>query len=208
MRNQHWLGVVGRTLWTALILSSFVLEAAMGAEPLEEVAKTHARIDWHQIGAPLGRLLLIRKGASTCAVRFSEFHRGNNAKSPTVFNSGHESHHAEYDWYWQADGSGDFRRPNVQSGHGKLIQKPLQGIGRIAFQTGRVYVRCGPFKLLWHYPVSVSFDDKGGCENDITELAPTKWKETREVDIGDSSIRWYRCDEDRKSLLIPLDALR
>jgi hypothetical protein len=207
MWNQHWLRFPCLTLSVLLILLSSAEGTAIARTPREKLALTHAKIDWHQVSAPFGRFLLIRKGSSTCAVRFTEFHRGNNSKPPTLFSSGDESHHAEYDWYWQADGSGDFRKQNVQSGHAKLIQKPLLGIGSFAFQTGIVHVRCGPFKLLWHYPVAVSFDVRGECSDERTELAPTVWKNIVDITGDDSRTRWYRCDETRESLLIPLDEL-
>jgi hypothetical protein len=207
MRNQHWLSLLGQTLSMLLILLSLAMGTAMAGVATEKRTRTHARVDWHQVGAPFGRFLLIRKGTSTCAVRFTEFHRGNNAKPPTLFSSGDESHHAEYDWYWQADGSGDFRKPNVQSGHAKLIQKPLLGIGSFAFQTGKVHVRCGPFKLLWHYPVAVSFDVRGECSDQRTELAPTALKNIGDITGNNPDTRWYKCDQTRKSLLIPLDEL-
>src|SRR5512139_286156 len=122
MWNRRWLSFLGQALSVLLIPLSFATGTTAAGVSSEKLARTHARIDWHQVGAPVGRFLLIRKGSSTCAVRFTEFHRGNNAKPPTLFSSGDESHHAEYDWYWQADGSSDFRKPNVQSGHAKLIQ--------------------------------------------------------------------------------------
>ncbi|HAA03600.1 MAG TPA: hypothetical protein DCE18_09540 [Syntrophobacteraceae bacterium] len=192
---------------TGFLLGWFPPGTAWALESKEEVVLNHAKIEGHQVGAPFGRFLLIRNGSNACAIRFAEFHRGYNAQTPTFFNSGDETHHAEYRWYWQMDGSGNFTNSNTRSGNNKLIQKPLLGIGRFAFQTGRIHVRCGPFTLLWQYPVSLSFDAKGGCSDHGTEMAPTRWKEVTEIDIHDAQLSWYRCDEHRHRLLIPLDAL-
>ncbi len=198
----------GRQILTILLVLLFMVAGtAVAVESPEKTALTHARIDWYQVAAPFGRFLLIRKGTNTCAIRFSEFHPGNNAKPPTLFCSGDESHHAEYDWYWQADGSGDFSKSNVRSGHNKLIQRPLHGIGRFAFQTGTVHVRCGPFRLLWQYPMSVSFDAKGGCGDGETDLAPTRWQTLADISIKDSRLKWYKCDPHRRTLLISVDDL-
>ena len=185
-------------------------QTIVGADPLDdkvERLRIHARIDWHQASAPLGRILLIRNANDICAVRFTEFHRGHDAKPPTVFNSGAESLYAEYDWYCQVDGSGDFKKENITRGHGKLVERPLRGIGRLAFQAGKVKVKCGPFKLFWFYPTSISFSSSPSCDDSHVELAPTKWKEIEEVVASDSKLKWYRCDEHRESIYIPIDEL-
>lgn len=207
MHKRSWFWILGLTLSTVLLPCWSPLGTVVAMEFNEKVALSYARIEGHQVGAPFGRFLLIRNGSNACAIRFAEFHRGYNAKAPTFFNSGDESHHAEYGWYWQSDGSGDFIKPNVRSGSRKLIQEPLLGIGRFAFQTGKIHVRCGPFKLLWRYPVSISFDSEGGCTDRDIELAPTPWGEATEIDIHDGRLKWYRCDEHRHSTLVPLDKL-
>ena len=99
--------------------------------------KTQAMITWLDAGAPLGKFLLIRKEKDICAVRFTDAHRGHDAKPQTIFNSGGESFYAECEWFYQGDGSDDFSRNNVKRGHEKLVEKPLRGIGRLAFRPAR-----------------------------------------------------------------------
>ena len=140
------------------------------------------------------------------AVRFTKAQRGHDAKPGTTFNSGEESFSAEYDWYFQGDGSGDFTQSGVLSGHEQLARKPLKGIGRFAFQTGQIYVKCGPFKLRWMFPTRVAFYSTGVTPGDYgIELAPTKWAEIKEVDVLDPRLKWYRYDANRKSVEIPLN---
>ena len=170
--------------------------------------RDYAAITWDDAGAPLGRFLLIRKDKRVCAVRFTKAQRGHDAKPATTFNSGEESFSAEYDWYFQEDGSGDFTQPGVLSGHEQLAMKPLKGIGRLAFQTGQIYVECGAFdKLFWRYPTWVTFYGKSSRGDYGIELAPTKWTEIQEVNVHDPRLKWYRYDENRESVDIPLDNL-
>lgn len=169
--------------------------------------KTNIRIDWRGVVAPINRFLLIRKDAEVCAVRFTEFHRGHDAKPATLFNSGEETFYAEYDWYCQADGSQDLTKSNIQSGHKKLVRKPLRGIGRLAFQTGEINVRCGSFSLYWSYPTAVAFYGVPKQADYGIELSPTKWKEIKEVKALDPNIKWYRLDEKRQLFYISINDL-
>jgi hypothetical protein len=161
------------------------------------------------VSAPLDHFLLIRKDKDICAVRFTEFHRGHDAKPGTIFNSGEETLYAEYDWYYQGDGSGDFTKPRLKSGHRKLVRKPLIGIGRLAFQTGTINVKCGPFELGWIYPNHVAFFKRKEYLVHGVELAPSKEQEISEVRVNDPCHKWYQYDEkeERKRFSIPLDEL-
>ena len=175
---------------------------------LEQSANENATVTYMNASAPIGRLLLIRNGKDCCAVRFTEFHRGHDAKPSTIFNSGDETLYAEYDWYFQGDGSGDFTKSNVKSGHEKLKRGPMVGIGRFSFQIGTTAISCGPFSLSWIYPNNVGFHLSNTKEDDIgNELAPTKWKDLHEIDIREPRVRWYRFDEKRKDIIIPVDHL-
>lgn len=180
-------------------------KAAAAAKRAQEAAL----ITYHNASAPLGRFLLIRNGKDACAVRFTGFHRGHDAKPPTIFNSGEESLYAEYDWFYQGDGSGDFSKPNLKSGHSKLAEKPLLGIGRFSMRfTGSTVVVCGPLKLAWIYPIQVGFHLSNSKKDDVgNELAPTRWKEISEVDSDNPHLNWYRFDENRDFVVIPLDEL-
>lgn len=175
---------------------------------IELLIQTNATIAYGSISSPFGCFLLARNGRNVCAIRFTEFHRGHDAKPPSVFNSGDEALYAEYDWYYQGDGSGDFTKANVESGHEKLKRGSMVGIGRFSFQLGATAVKCGPFNLAWGYPNGIGFNLTYRKEDDVgNELAPTKWKEIFEVNSHDARLKWYRFDEKRKNTYIPKDEL-
>lgn len=194
-----------------VLVSVFIISISCEKTPMAQNLdasneRDSAAITWDDAGAPLGRFLLIRKDKRVCAVRFTKAQRGHDAKPGTTFNSGEESFSAEYDWYFQGDGSGDFTQSGVLSGHEQLARKPLKGIGRFAFQTGQIYVKCGPFKLRWMFPTRVAFYSTGVTPGDYgIELAPTKWAEIKEVDVLDPRLKWYRYDANRKPVEIPLN---
>lgn len=140
----------------------------------EQSSRKMATLTYMNASAPLGRFLLVRKGRDVCALRFTEFHRGHDAKPPSLFHSGEETLYAEYDWFYQGDGSGDFTKADVESGHRKLVRKPLVGlIHPFVFQTGTVEVRCGPFVLSWLYPNNVGFRSWSQKRDESVDLAPT-----------------------------------
>ncbi len=173
----------------------------------ERESRSYASVTYMNASAPLGRILLIRKGKDVCGVRFTEFHRGRDAKPPTIFHSGEETQYAEYDWYYQGDGSGDFKKPDVKAGHEVLVKKPLVGVGRLAFQTGNIRIRCGPFVLGWIYPNHVAFSGGSQGRDEGIELSPTNWRDTSEVNLQDQRIRWYVYDEKRQDTLIPVEEI-
>ena len=164
--------------------------------------RNSAIVAWSLAAAPVGKFLLIRKGSATCAVRFTSFHAGHDARPPTVFNSGEEHLYAEYDWYYQGDGSGDFTKPDIRKGHNKLARNPTIGIGRMAFQTGNTSVSCGPIELNWLYPDLIQMFSGTIMGDYGFELCPTKWDSISDVRSNDSALKCYRYDENRSPLVV------
>jgi len=180
------------------------LGIATAADIDESKLKTHALVTWDDAGAPLGNFLLIRKDASVCAIRFTEYHRGHDAKAPTVFSSGEESFDATYDCFCQGERGGGLGNSTT----GKVTKRASWGIGRFAFQSGETNVKCGSFKLPWMYPTRVSFHIEGTKLGDHgIELAPTRWTEIKEVNANDARLRWFRYDEKRAVTYIRSEAL-
>lgn len=175
-------------------------------QEIEEL-KTHARVDWGQVTAPIGRLLLAKKGNHMCAIRFTKFQRGHDTSEATVFHSRDETLYANYQWFCQVDGSGDLKKRNITTGSGKLIRKPLKGVGRLAFQTGNETIKCGPFRLFWSFPTFVSFSYTPRCSNSGIRLSPTKWVSIEEINTSLSTLKWYHCDEQRKTIYVPIEEL-
>jgi hypothetical protein len=116
---------------------------------------------------------------------------------------------ANYESYYQGDGSGDFSKNNVQFKKDTLTHpKPKWSIfGHLIFNGNREIV-CGPIKLFWsgrgavyHFRLQQPQGDHG------IELAPTPWSNVSEVNVFDPRITWYRYDEKRKRVNIPIDQL-
>ncbi len=83
---------------------------------------------------PQGMFLLVRKGSELGAIRFTSIERSAEGTGK-----------ASYESYFQGDGSGSFRAPNVRKQAGEIDVKPLKGFHPFAFQTGKTRIRIGQF---------------------------------------------------------------
>jgi hypothetical protein len=151
------------------------------------------------IGVPLGRIILIRKGAEYGAVKFTDFWFGKTV------------HHwyGKYESYYQGDGTGDFSKKNVLSRKGDVSTLPPIGWGGLHCTLDNPNLRCGPFKLAWSPKSTVYFFyfGQGGQRDYGIELAPTKWAVISQVNVFDPRLEWYRYDEMRLHWNIPIDQL-
>lgn len=180
-----------------------VLGVGQAADIDETKLKTHALVTWYDVGAPAGKLLLIRKDANVCAIKFTEYHRANDAKSSTFFRSGDETRDAKYECSCQSEKGDGFGDPTLR----EVSTRSSWGIGRFAFFSGQRSVRCGQFRLPWMYPTRVSFHLDGAegakLRDHGIELAPTRWTAISEVNVRDPRLHWFRYDESRKVTYIP-----
>lgn len=150
------------------------------------------------IEMPPGRILLVRKDSEYCAIKFIDFWSGETE----------EAFYARYETYHQGDGSGDFTKKNVRLETKKLSASKLYGIGRFSFRFGESDIRCGHFRLFWFGKGSVFFYSSSQDAGDYgVELAPTKWSDISEVNVFDPRLKWYRYDESRQRVNIPIDRL-
>jgi hypothetical protein len=117
-------------------------DVSFSTSDIEPSRIEYARVDWHQVSAPFGKFLLMRGAEGVCAVRFTDYHLGHDAKAPTMFNSGEETASAEYEWHFVAAGTGWFSSANVTHGKSRVSSGPLKGIGRLAFQSKNPILRC------------------------------------------------------------------
>ncbi len=150
------------------------------------------------VRVPLGRISLVRKNKEYCAVKFTGFWTGKTE----------EDWYATYESYYQGDKTGDFSNRNVQFRKEKLSSPQPRGIGRFAFSFGNRDVLCGSVKLEWTGKGWLYFYGSNQKEGDYgVELAPTKWTDISQVNIRDPRLRWYRYDQERKRVNIPIDQL-
>lgn len=149
---------------------------------------------------PLGRILLVRKDADYCVVKFNKFWTGKTE----------DDIYAIYESYYQDDKTGDFSNDNVKYRKDKLISP--KGIWipfwhTIAFGSKKE-IECGPIRLWWTGKGSVYFFKRYQPEGDYgIELAPTKWTDISQVNVFDPIVKWYKYDEQRERVNIPIDQL-
>lgn len=181
----------------------------------------------HYIGVeiPLNRIILIRKENQYCALKFNhawivmDEERLNVLdkdikKGGIIAESARESaqkKYATYESYYMNGGTLHFADENIQKKEGTASLLPLRGPFRpFIYQPGNGCVECGQFELLWFYKTTVSFIPLGKSSNmqDYgVELAPTPWTDIKQVNLKDPRIKWYRYDETRKRVFIPIDKL-
>jgi hypothetical protein len=77
----------------------------------------------------------------------------------------------------------------------------------MAFTRGSPIVKCGSIEPLWSYPGTVTFFEGDERRDYGIELAPTNWREPREIDLAHPDLRWYRFDDKRQPILIPWEQL-
>ncbi len=180
-------------------------------------------IDRGGIEIPLGRMLLIRKDAHYCVLKFqnnwTEIDEEQKRKFEPYVARGiidaesakdaYERKYSAYVVYYREDGSTDFSKNNVVKREHVASWLPLKGPFRpFIYQPGDAYVICGSFKLVWIYKAGVSFIPTGKGLGDYgIELAPTPWTDIKEVNVFDPRIKWYRYNENRKRVNIPIDKL-
>ncbi|WP_337288532.1 hypothetical protein [Candidatus Methylomirabilis sp.] len=186
----------------AVLLSEGI---AMGSANESQRSKANdVHIGPNAIGMPLGRVLLIRKGENYCAVRFTR-----NWTGKTDYEQ-----HAEYESCYQGNKTGNFRRANVKYRKEEVYyKKPSFSIfGHPISMSDKRDIRCGPIELWWSAGPELTFvyfnrhDQKQGDYYGI-ELAPTKWGDIAEVNAFDPRLTWYRYDDNRQRVNIPIDRL-
>jgi hypothetical protein len=147
---------------------------------------------------PLGKILLVRRDSEYCAIKFTKFWTGKTEDD--LF--------AKYESYYQGDKTGNFTNKNVKLKKEELSFPKPRGIGRLAFSFGNMNIECGTVKLLWTGQGAVHFYREGQHQGDYgIELAPTPWTDISQVNVRDPRIKWYRYDEKRKRVNIPLEHL-
>jgi len=167
-----------------------------------------AHIGQTAIVMPLGYLLLVRQDAEYCAINFTKAWSENTSEVGSMFVASGSDEYAIYNSWYQGDKSGDFSNKNVEFKTGKLSLSKPRGIGRLAFSSGNKEIKCGSIKLLWSGNGSIHFYSKGQEQGDYgIELAPTPWTDITKVNVFDPRIKWYRYDENRKRINIPIDKL-
>lgn len=197
----------------------------ISAEQYEMKPETAVVIYFSGVEMPLNTILLIHKDNQYCAVKFirawdevdketlgrfdSEIRQGgitgDSAREASMKT------YATYESYYKKDGASIIADGSFRKEERTASLLPLRGPFRpFIYQPGNGCIECGPIKLLWEYKTFVSFVPlgKGSSGRDYGyELAPTPWTDIKDVNVRDHRIRWYRYDEKRKKMFIPIDKL-
>jgi hypothetical protein len=162
------------------------------------------------IGMPLGFILLVKRHAEYCAIRFTKF-------EPVILDGNKTAKHesrAWYESYYQGDGSGDFSAPTVKRNQDELIFTKGKGVGRMSFSFGsKTSIRCGPLEFSWSSAGTVYYHVPGGSNHPETILkrnitfAPTPWTSIAEINTADPRLVWYGYDESRPRISVSIGKL-
>lgn len=210
---RHLNQFVGTTVIAFLLFGSCGIYADLTdewIEKAEELSETHAIVNFGYVGTPLGKILLVKNGNDICALRIVGFHRKKNStQKQTLFYSGGDEYHVEYEWYYPIDGVAGFdSQKKMYSGHGHLYRKPTYGIGRFVLPSLHAPIfECGEITgIAWHYPAYVPMYSGSNRNNSIL-LAPTGWEKISEVNMNDDKLVWYGYDDSRDTIYIPISDL-
>jgi hypothetical protein len=212
------------TLMTLCMMAmGFWQDAFAGMDGHLKPKEDEVAIHFSGVEIPLNRLLLIRKNSHYCALKFTrcwietdeerakdyEAKMDLGGETANRLKEASQRKYAMYVAFDQGDGSEAFSSRNVRLSKGTASWLPLQGPFRpFIHQPGEAYVKCGPFKLGWEYCTFVSFVPAGKSLGDSGfELAPTPWTSIEEVNAKDPRVKWYRYDEKRNRIFIPIDRL-
>jgi len=155
-------------------------------------------IGQNAVFVPLNRFILVRSKSVYGAVKFTGAWSTKNGKGK----------YANYESYYQDDGTGDFKNDNAVYRIDELSDPELIGIGRFALNLGHTDIECGKFRLQWTGAGFIYFYGTGERQADCgVELAPTIWTDVSQINVFDKWIKWYNYDENRHRRIIPIDSL-
>jgi len=157
---------------------------------------------------PLEKFLLVRKGNNYCAIKFTKFWITNTSEVSTLFVAAGSDKYAMYESYYPRDKANDFSKKNMVVNKAKLSFPKPRGIGRLSFSFGQREVQCNTITLEWFGKSGLYFHGENQKASDYgIELAPTIWTDISQVNFFDQRITWYKYDEKRKRVNIPIDHL-
>jgi hypothetical protein len=133
----------------------------------------------------LGCFVLVKSRKLALAVRFLEH--------TPVGHSGSDYNGATYEWFLQADGSGDFTRDNLASGKGEVRGDQKQ-------RWDEVVIACGPVALQWSQCytdsdyVGVHRTDCKIDRFDVIAIAASDWSERSKIQLDNKYLNWSIAD--------------
>lgn len=157
---------------------------------------------------PIGRIMLVRKNHDYCAIKFTKWWSENPSSKTSIFVATGTDEYAVYEGCYQNDKSSDKTDKSWQIKKARLSLPKGRGIGTLTFSFADRDIECGKISVSWAGQGAVCFNE--ACRNhgdDGFEFAPTPWSDIKEVDFFDPRIKWFRFDDSRKRVNIPIDKL-
>lgn len=149
---------------------------------------------------PTGRILLIRKDTTYCAIKFVDMWTGKTE----------DDKYAKYESYFPQDDSKILGPGNIGIYKDELHspQPRWSLFGHPVAFGEKSDIRCSPFNLWWSGKGTVYFFERGKPQRDYgIELAPTPWTDISQLNLSNPHIKWYRYDGTRKRVNFPVDKL-
>lgn len=143
------------------------------------------------LASPFGRLILVKRGAVECAVKFVRWCRGNDSRPATWFTDGLESIQEQYIVYrWNSAGNSWSQTPGVVS------QSASIGVGFHGRPApgSRDFLECGDLRVVWAFPHALKFQTwtpVGFRYDNELQLAATGFTDPAQVYFRDPSIKWF-----------------
>lgn len=147
------------------------------ASPIEYDGNESYEKGQRAVRAKMNKYFIMRKSNQFGAVRIT--------RKTTDYDGG-----AEYEWYLQEDGSGNFLKDNCKHGYGKVFEnyrKEKTGDNKynVTDIGGVLKIKCGPFAVEW----------SGGnwiYLNDSVEIAFSTVSSLKKIDVFDKNLEWFK----------------
>jgi hypothetical protein len=134
---------------------------------------------------PKGAFLLIRRGKSIGAVRFTSIELSSEVGVGK----------ATYESYFQKDIARSLLDQGVVRKTGLIDLRALVGVGHLAFQRGQDRVEVGPWSFGCSHPgLPNMWPYRGESKNYGYEFAPTSAQNVAEIDFSDKRLQWFKFD--------------
>ena len=138
------------------------------------------------IQMPFGKLALVRNGDHLAAIKILR-----SVSRGAGYRNG-----AEYEYWYQGDGSHDLTKPNVEHGTGIVFAKYAAtqvGPPRYSLAGSQLNIEAGPLWVEWSQSNYVYARPRYGRTPPpipVVEITGTEWADVSEVDLAAPGLRW------------------
>jgi hypothetical protein len=171
------------------------LHACSHSDQSGDVSVPRFSIGPRYINIPEKYFLLVRKGPNVGAIRLANVQRDSRGDGK-----------ANYESYFQDNGSGSFVSPNVVKRTGEIDIRPMKGAHTFAWQPGQNKLWVGKWWFGCLSPSSMNMSSHFSEKDDGYEFAPTNAQDLKDINAADPRLHWYRFDPDKR-ITVPVSEL-